>query len=136
MNVSNCRGCGRLYNAITNTKLCPQCVNKLENKFSQVKEYLRENPNSSINKVSKEMDVSVKQIKQWVREERLVFSNTSVGGIECEQCGKIIRTGRFCNECKFKITSNLMSALDHPKVEFSQSSTHDHDRMRFLQSEE
>ena len=134
MNVSNCRGCGRLYNAITNTKLCPQCVNKLENKFSQVKEYLRENPNSSINKVSKEMDVSVKQIKQWVREERLVFSNTSVGGIECEQCGTLIRTGRFCDSCKFKMANNLASALDKPKVNMPKKPTHDRDRMRFLQS--
>uniref|UniRef100_UPI004056AF8A flagellar protein n=1 Tax=Agathobacter sp. TaxID=2021311 RepID=UPI004056AF8A len=138
MEVINCRSCGRLFNELgmnSRRRLCPQCVRKLEEKFTQVKEFLRNNPNSTIEVVSQENDVSVKQIKQWVREERLTFSKDSAGGIACEQCGKMIHTGRFCDECKFKIGNNLMSAIDKPIMEMPKKRTHDGDRMRFLQNQ-
>ncbi len=137
MEVINCRGCGRLYNAVGSSRkrLCPQCMNKLEEKFAQVKEFLRENPKSSIEVVSKENDVSVKQIKQWVKEERLTFVEGGASGITCEKCGKMIHTGRFCNECKFKIGNTLMSAIDKPIMEMPKKRTHEKDRMRFLQNQ-
>ena len=134
MDISNCRGCGRLFNVINNTRLCPQCVQALEDKFQQVKEYLREKPNSSIDAVAQDNNVSVKQIRQWVREERLTFSEESLVGIECEQCGTQIRTGRYCDSCKMKISNNLMSALDHHATPTVTKPTHDRDRMRFLQN--
>lgn len=133
MNVTNCKGCGRLFNVMNNSKLCPQCIQALEDKFQQVKKYLNEHPNSSIDAVSQDNDVSVKQIKQWVREERLAFSEGSGVGIECEQCGKMILTGRFCDTCRFKISNNLMSALDRPKAAEPKKDTRERDRMRFLQ---
>lgn len=133
MNVTNCKGCGRLFNVMNNSKLCPQCVQALEDKFQQVKKYLNEYPNSSIDAVSQDNDVSVKQIKQWVREERLAFAEGSGVGIECEQCGKMILTGRFCDTCRFKISNNLMSALDRPKAPEPKKDTRERDRMRFLQ---
>lgn len=133
MNVMNCKGCGRLFNQMTNEKLCPACVQELEDKFQQVKKYLEENPNASVDMVSKDNDVSVKQIKQWVREERLTFSEGSLEGIECEGCGTLIRTGRYCDECKYKVTNNLMSAINKPK-EAPKPKERDRDRMRFLQN--
>ena len=135
MNVTNCKGCGRLFNQMGSGKLCPQCVSQLEDKFQEVKKYLNERPNSSIEAVAQDNDVSVKQIKQWVREERLTFSEGSVSGIECESCGTMILTGRFCDSCRFRISSNLMSALDKPKApEPRRDNNREKDRMRFLQN--
>ncbi len=134
MDVTNCKGCGRLFNVMNNSRLCPQCVANLENKFQEVKAFLEEFPNSSIETVSKENDVSTKQIRQWIREERLTFAEGSVGGIDCENCGALIRTGRFCDSCKFKLMNTLSSALDRPHVEMPKKATHDKDRMRFLQN--
>lgn len=132
MEVRNCKTCGRLFNVLSSERICPDCRKKLDDKFQEVKEFLEQNPNSSVEVVSKETDVSAKQIRQWVREERLVFSENSVEGIECEQCGKMIRTGRFCESCKAAITNNLNSAIDKPKKAPVQKKTHDKDRMRFL----
>lgn len=134
MEVTNCKGCGRLFNQMGNTRLCPQCLQGLEEKFQEVKKYLEENPNASIDAVSQDNEVSVKQIKQWVREERLIFAEGSTVGIECEKCGTQIRTGRYCDNCKYKITNNLMSALDRPKGIEPKANSHDRDRMHFLQN--
>lgn len=134
MNIKNCRSCGRLFNVMSNEVLCPQCIKKIEDKFQEVKAYLNENPNSSMNEISEKCEVSVKQIKQWVREERLIFSENSAEGIECEQCGKLIRTGRFCEACKSKLSNNLMNAINKPKpVEEPAAPKREHEnKMRFL----
>ena len=62
------------------------------------------------------------------------FAEGSLDGIECEQCGALIRTGRFCDSCKAHIQNNLMSAIDKPKAVERKKPTHDKDRMRFLQN--
>lgn len=134
MNVTNCRSCGRLFNVLGREKICPNCKQELEDKFQEVKKYLNENPNASMEQVSRDNEVSVKQIKQWVREERLTFAEGSLDGIECEQCGALIRTGRFCDSCKAHIQNNLMSAIDKPKAVERKKPTHEKDRMRFLQN--
>ena len=133
MEVSNCRGCGRLYNVVTNARLCPACVNRLEEKFQEVKTYINENPHSNIEVISKECGVSVKQLKEWVRQERLIFTEGSPDGIECEQCGGKIRTGRFCDACRTKLANGFQGVIERPKGE-NKKKLSDKDRMRFLQN--
>lgn len=134
MNVSNCKECGRLFNAISNERICPACKNKIEEKFQEVKKYLNENPHTNMEMLAEANEVSVKQIKQWIREERLVFSEGSLDGIECEQCGALIKTGRYCDSCKAAIANNLMSAIDKPKTIEPKKTMKERDRMRFLQN--
>ena len=132
MDVINCKGCGKLFNALTRVRLCPNCQAKLEDKFQEVKKYINENPGSTIDMVSQECDVPAKQIKQWIRDERLTFSEESMQGIECEQCGAMIRSGRFCDSCKAKLQNELRSATYIPSAE-ERKASRDKDRMRFLQ---
>ena len=84
MDVRNCKGCGKLFNYMSGAQLCPECRAKLETKFSSVKDYIGEHPQASISQVAEDMDVSVKQIKQWVKEERLILSEASLDGVLCE----------------------------------------------------
>ena len=97
MDVRNCKGCGKLFNYMSGAQLCPECRAKLEKKFSSVKDYIGEHPQASISQVAEDMDVSVKQIKQWVKEERLILSEASLDGVLCEPCGRPITSGRFCD---------------------------------------
>ncbi len=112
MEVRNCRQCGRLYNYIGGTykSLCPDCIRKLEDKFEEVKEYIEEHRSAPMNQISQDCDVSIKQIEQWVRDERLVFSDDSPIGIACENCGATIKSGRYCDNCKSKMVNRLESA--------------------------
>ncbi|MBR1391688.1 MAG: flagellar protein [Lachnospiraceae bacterium] len=134
MDVQNCRGCGRLFNYFGGPPLCQACKDELEKKFVQVKEYLREKPNSPIQQVADDNGVSTKQIKQWVREERLTFSDDSPVGIECELCGATIKTGRFCENCKNKIKGNLDSVTRRePEPDRTPGRRSRDNKMRFLQ---
>ena len=130
MEVMNCRGCGRLFNYIGGQQLCPACKDELEKKFMEVKEYIREHPEKNISQVSEDMDVSIRQLKNWVRQERLIFSEESKVMIECEQCGASIRTGRFCEKCKKNMADNLSKLYQADPQ--SMNRQHDGDRLRYL----
>ncbi len=99
MEIRNCRNCKRLFNYITGEPLCGGCKAALEEKFQIVKEFIKDNPGMNISQVSKECEVTTNQIKLWVREERLAFSDDSLVGLDCQRCGKMIHSGRFCSEC-------------------------------------
>ena len=116
MDVRNCKGCNRLFQHIGGPVLCPVCREELENKFAKVKEYIYENRGASISEVSEAMEVPVKQIKQWIKEERLVLSDATEAGIVCEQCGVPIRSGRFCEKCKSQMVNNLSATISKPKA--------------------
>lgn len=136
MEVRNCKQCGRMFNYLGGVPLCPRCRDALEDKFAQVKEYVRDNPGSTIQMVSEDNDVSVQQIRQWVREERLEFSKDSPVGIECEICGVSIRTGRFCEACKKTVSEGFRKSIEPPKpqrVPEKKKAVRDSDKMRFLQ---
>lgn len=133
MDVKNCRGCNRLFQYIGGPVLCPACREALENKFQEVKEYIYNNKGASINQVSEATEVSVKQIKQWIREDRLVLSEATEDGIVCENCGTPICSGRFCERCKNKMANEFNSVLGRPSVPTPDRKQEKHgNKMRFL----
>ncbi len=129
MEVRNCRKCGNLFEFMGNP-ICPNCVKQMEEKFQEVRKYIRDNPGASMPMVSEETDVPMQQIKKWVREERLSFSKDSNVSINCEQCGRPILTGRYCPECKKNMANslnNLYVTTAPPKIKKSSNA-----KMRFL----
>ena len=111
MNVRNCRKCGRVFNYIIGQTLCLSCRDALEGKFKEVKEYVQKNRGCTINDVAEACDVDSNQIRQWIREERLEFTEDSMIGLACEICGASIRTGRYCDKCKTHLTSGFRNVL-------------------------
>ncbi len=133
MDVRNCMKCGRLFNYLTGPRICPSCKDVLEEKFKEVKKYIQDNPHASIQMVSQEMEIEIKQLHQWIREERLLFSEDSMVTLDCEGCGGPIRTGRYCEECKSKLTKGFSGLYKTEKApEPNAKKKKDNDRMRFL----
>ena len=132
MEVKNCKSCGRLYNYIGGVyRLCPECMKKLEEKFQEVKDYIEDNPRADMREISENCDVSTRQIEQWIREERLSFSEDSPIGIACEMCGATIRTGRYCERCKNDMASRLGSMSSTVNAD-KERARREKARMRFL----
>lgn len=133
MEVRNCRSCGKMFNYSSGIPICDACKADLERKFEEVKAYVREYTNAPVSKVAEDCEVSVRQIKQWVREERLILSEEVESFLSCENCGKAIRMGRFCKKCKGKLQDDFKSAYETPgSVEPVKPKGSDKNRMRFL----
>ena len=134
MDVRNCKQCGKLFNYIGGPYrgLCPECIQKLEDKFVEVKEYIRENVQAGMAEVSEACDVSAKQIEQWVREERLCFADDSPIGLQCECCGTTIKTGRYCENCKSSMANRFDNLYEKKAVAAPKREPRENARMRFL----
>ncbi len=133
MNARNCKNCGRIFNYIAGPPLCQVCREDLEKKFQEVKEYISNNRDTSVSTVAEECNVSEKQIKQWVKEERLVFSEGVPTGICCEVCGTSISTGRYCAACKNQVLNDLNGAARRPEApQVQKKDSKEGPRMRFL----
>lgn len=131
MEVRNCRLCGRIFNYIGGDSLCPGCIKKMDEKFAEVKEYIYNHPGAGIQEVAEENEVPINQIKKWIREERLSFTEDSAVGIECENCGAMIKTGRFCAKCKDHMVNNF-NHVYHKEHEEPKKENRERARMRFL----
>lgn len=132
MEVRNCKGCGKLFNYMSGPPLCPSCSSALDLKFEEVKEYVYDHPRVGVQEVSEEMDVSVQQIKQWVREERLAFAEDSMIGLECEGCGITIKTGRLCKGCKDKLAKGFTDLYSVEKPAPVQKETRERSKITYI----
>jgi len=116
MDVRNCRVCGRIFNYLSGPPVCQVCKENADMKFQEVKEYVRENRGATINEVAEANDVTPKQIKQWVKEERLQFADDSPVVFQCETCGASIKTGRYCDACKKNQGNVFAKAAARPEI--------------------
>lgn len=137
-NIKNCRRCGRIFNYVAGAVLCQPCREEMEKKFQEVKEYIRSNPGVGAAEVSEACHVEASQIRAWLREERLELAEGSSILLSCESCGAQIRSGRYCDKCKYELTMGLKSAMRQNSEDESRKKGADtgreagSSRMRFL----
>ncbi|MCL2253828.1 MAG: flagellar protein [Lachnospiraceae bacterium] len=134
MNVRHCRYCKKLFNHVMGPPICPLCKDEKEREFQKVKKFVQDNRGAAINVVAEECEVDIKQINQWIREERLQFADDSPIRVSCEKCGEMIRSGTFCEKCKSEMTNTLSNVYKKeiaPAPEPVKKSP-DKDKMRFL----
>lgn len=135
MNIRNCRVCGRIFNYLSGAPVCPSCRDKLEAKFQEVKEYIREHRGAGIQEVAEACDVDPAQIRQWLKDDRLEVTEDSPMFLNCESCGAPIRSGKFCEKCKNSMSKGFDEVLrsNRPEPQPQKKSNDDSARMRFLQ---
>ncbi|GFI64943.1 hypothetical protein IMSAG185_00536 [Lachnospiraceae bacterium] len=136
MNIRNCRTCGQIFNYFSGPNVCPSCRDALEEKFQEVKDYIRAHKGAGISEVADACEVEAAQIRQWLREERLEVTEDSAVFLSCENCGGPIRSGRFCERCKGNMAKNLNSVLNTGKQKpepAKQQKEEGGPKMRYLQ---
>lgn len=116
MEVKNCRMCKRLFNYLGGPNICPECKDELERKFAKVKLYVMDNPTADMQTIAEENEVSLNQLRDWIKEGRLELASGSPIKLTCEQCGAPIVTGRFCVNCKAKMADGLSKAFAKPEA--------------------
>lgn len=117
MNLINCEECGRLFSS-SGPKVCPNCKKEEEEKFEIVKDYLWDNPNSTIKKVAEETGVERELIIKFMREGRLDAEGLLIDyKLKCKRCSKEIKTGIFCESCRNKMINNFKTDAKEEKEE-------------------
>ncbi|RKD23538.1 flagellar operon protein TIGR03826 [Caminicella sporogenes DSM 14501] len=115
MDIRNCKECGKLFQYDGISKLCYSCRKKDEEDFKRVKDYIYDNTGATITEVSEATGVSEDKILRYLREGRLEIVGENPGLVlDCERCGRAIRTGRYCEECAREIEKELRSGFERP----------------------
>lgn len=111
--VRNCKRCGKIYSYIGGVPLCPACKEQDEQDFQRVKNYLYDNPGASMSVISNELKIGVDKIKRFLKEGRLeILGDDGNVVLECEGCGKAIKTGRYCDACERDLSNGLKDAAN------------------------
>lgn len=98
MSLKNCERCGRLFLGVE--LVCPACLEKEQEEFQQVRDYLREHPDAAVLEVSAATGVQVERLRRWAREGRLQLKPSDAEGtLRCQRCGAPIESGRLCPRC-------------------------------------
>lgn len=134
MDVRNCRKCGKVFNYISGLPICQACREKEEQQFQEVKKFVQDCKEAGINEIVETCGVSHAQVNNWIRQERLVFADDSPIGINCENCGTMIKTGRFCDKCKADLARGINNVIKPKTAEApaAKKTEKENPRMRYL----
>ncbi|MDR0949976.1 MAG: hypothetical protein LBM69_10725 [Lachnospiraceae bacterium] len=81
---------------------CEECGHVAYDDYGKVRLYIETHPGVNSQDIQNGTGVSGRVIRRLLREERLQIAPNSRVFIQCEACGKDIRSGRFCPECEVK----------------------------------
>jgi acid stress-induced BolA-like protein IbaG/YrbA len=95
--------------------ICPVCEKEEEHLFETVVDYVKNNPESNLAKVSQETGVSAKKLLRYVKEGRLEISKGMQGEIRCEKCGLPINKGRYCDTCVIAVNQQIDEMFEAKK---------------------
>ncbi|MGM0471734.1 MAG: hypothetical protein ACQEQI_05565 [Bacillota bacterium] len=114
MGLKNCQRCGQVF-ASNSDKICSECQEEIEENFEKVRDYIYDHGQASLPQIHEDTGVSIEEIKQFIREGRLVELNTDLT-IDCKRCGAPIKSGKYCEDCR----SDLSQGLSSPKTDKKQ----------------
>ena len=101
MELSTCIECGRSFGSKNGEKLCKRCSEKkVDDDFKKVRDYLYDHPGADISDVSEHTGVEEKIILKLLRQDRIEVVDEENSILKCKSCGKPIKSGRLCEECK------------------------------------
>ncbi|WP_350344123.1 hypothetical protein PRVXT_000497 [Proteinivorax tanatarense] len=110
MTVSNCPRCGKMFRKIKKS-ICPKCVAEEDKEYEIVREFLYDNPGAGIQDITESTGISEDRIIKFLREDRLVNINKDSLLLDCESCGTAISSGRYCEQCKVRLESDIRGVV-------------------------
>lgn len=109
LNVKSCSMCGKIFKP-RGYPFCPDCMEKIDDDYIAVRDYLYKEPRAGIQEILENTDVQEKRLLYLVRSGRVSFAEGVDSGVKCESCGKPIPGGTICKSCQSKISGTLSGA--------------------------
>ncbi len=124
-NLKNCKKCNRLFSANdASSTLCSRCNEDIDDGFTRVREYIYDNPASSVKDVSMGTGISTEAILKWIRDGKIVLDKNAIISF-CERCGEPMDDGsRFCPKCVKMLTDGLKSGINENSNQRSRVGMH------------
>lgn len=112
--LKNCRNCGRMFSSKEGQEFCSKCRLEVEDHFKIVREFVYDNPGSTVKQVEDGTGVPREEILEYLREEKLELKQESAA-LNCQRCGKAIKSGRMCTACAHELKQGFSKAFESDK---------------------
>ncbi len=142
MGIYTCRKCGKKFESAGLTDgICEECLRASLDKYHQVREFLWSHPGSTASEIANQCDCSVRDVMQWVKEDRFMLTDGSKVMLFCANCGAKIVSGIYCTACQAAINKGEINAAKSSRLQQRLNSMHgttldkhaaDDGSMRFL----
>ncbi|MDL2220637.1 hypothetical protein LJC55_03115 [Eubacteriales bacterium OttesenSCG-928-N14] len=109
--IRQCNVCNKIFHSFSGSRTCPECLQKMDDDFIAVRDYLEKFPHATIQEVAKKTDVKEGDILRMLKEGRLIL-HSATGILLCERCDKPIHSGTLCDDCKNALSQTLSSAIE------------------------
>jgi len=108
--IAKCPKCGNIFSK-DRFAICPPCKATENEKIDLLKHYVDENPNATVDLLQGISGLTEEEIMGYIRDNRLIVES-AILTVHCETCGAAIIQGRFCRDCREKLSKGLTSAAD------------------------
>lgn len=86
---------------------CEDCGEVDYDNYGKVRKYIEEHKGATAAQIEQAIGVPQRSIRQMLKDGRLEVTKESRTFIQCENCGKPIRSGQYCPECEVAIHRNI-----------------------------
>lgn len=86
---------------------CEDCGELAYDDYGKVRAYIEEHRGATAAQIEEAIGVSQKTIRRLLKDGRLEVAEGSRTFLQCEICGKTLRSGRYCPECEMKVHRNI-----------------------------
>lgn len=106
LNIKNCVRCKRIFIPVNNEKICPDCHAADLAMEETVKSYVRDHPGITVNELIEGSGAPSKFVWRMIQQGLFENSNLKDAEYPCNNCGKLITRGTYCDECTGKLKQN------------------------------
>lgn len=106
MSVVSCKGCGGIF-AFLPRGLCADCIDRREESFHAVRDYLRDNPGASVIAACTATGVAERVVAEFIREGRLQFADHAGSETLEQQAAREALRARLAGELVARQTAEV-----------------------------
>ena len=110
---ATCSMCRNEFYTTDLSKVCPSCVMTEKVRYSEIRDYIYNNPGTTVDYLVNNFGVTRQTIKRYLKDCKLEISDKELGHfLMCESCRMPINTGRYCTRCESMAGKTVISKTD------------------------
>ncbi|MGG5255325.1 TIGR03826 family flagellar region protein [Neobacillus sp. SM06] len=113
----NCPNCNEIFVKSKFRDVCPKCWKQEEEDYNTVYQFMRkrENRAATIEQVVRQTGVKEELVLKFIKKGRIQITHFPNLGYPCDRCGRIIRTGKLCENCTAELREDLQTFQSEEK---------------------
>ena len=127
-----CEECGKeLIRQGLHKMVCPRCGKEYRDDFQKIKDYLDENKGATIIEIERTLNIDRSVIRECLREGSLETTTKGLNLLSCDNCGRGINTGKYCQSCASARGTDIYGSAINKVSSIYSKQTVESGRMRF-----